>query len=176
MRTRSIRFRLTVWYAAALTLGLGLFSGLIWLSLRQRLISELDRDLAGRSARFEQYLRGEAREVQGDQLRDELDEFCQALPPASYVDLRGSGGFQFHYPASAAFRGRGIVELKSAGPSQIDVAGRRQRLAKFVELVAKLIALDFPGLAAQVLLESGGPAGEIAVQLGDQTLPQRQPD
>jgi signal transduction histidine kinase len=112
MRTRSIRFRLTVWYAAALTLGLGLFSGLIWLSLRQRLISELDRDLAGRSARFEQYLRGEAREVQGDQLRDELDEFCQALPPASYVDLRGSGGFQFHYPASAAFRGEDLRMLQ----------------------------------------------------------------
>src|SRR5580658_3803720 len=92
MRTRSIRFRLTLWYAAALTLGLGLFSGLIWLSLRQRLISELDRDLAGRSARFEQYFRGESLEAEGDQLRDELDEFCQALPPGSSVHLRGSGG------------------------------------------------------------------------------------
>jgi heavy metal sensor kinase len=102
MRSRSIRFRLTLWYAAALTLGLGVFGGLIWLSLRQRLIVELDRDLAGRSARFEQYFRGESVEAQGDQLRDELDEFCQALPPASYVDLRGSDGFQFHYPASAA--------------------------------------------------------------------------
>jgi len=101
MRSRSIRFRLTVWYAAALTLGLGLFSGLIWLSLRSRLVSELDRDLAGRSGRFEQYFRGESLEAQGDQLRDELDEFCQALPPASYVDLRGSEGFQFHYPARA---------------------------------------------------------------------------
>jgi heavy metal sensor kinase len=101
MQTRSIRFRLTLWYAGALTLGLGLFSGLIWLSLRQRLVSELDRDLAGRSARFEQYFRGESLEAQGDQLRDELDEFCQALPSANYVDLRGSDGFQFRYPSSA---------------------------------------------------------------------------
>jgi heavy metal sensor kinase len=120
MRTRSIRFRLTVWYAAALTLGLGLFSGLIWLSLRQRLVSELDRDLAGRSARFEQYLRGESREVQGDQLRDELDEFCQALPPASYVDLRGSGGFQFHYPLSAPL---------SAPPQREDLRMLQRRFA-----------------------------------------------
>jgi heavy metal sensor kinase len=112
MRTRSIRFRLTLWYAAALTLGLGLFSGLIWLSLRQRLISELDRDLAGRSARFEQYFRGESLEVQGDQLPGELDEFCQALPPASYVDLRGSGGFQFHYPASAPLPSDGLRMLR----------------------------------------------------------------
>jgi heavy metal sensor kinase len=97
MAARSIRFRLTLWYAAALTLGLGLFSGLIWLSLRQRLIAELDRDLAGRSGRFEQYFRGESLEAQGDQLGDELEEFCQALPPGGSVHLRGSGGFEFHF-------------------------------------------------------------------------------
>ena len=45
-------------------------SSLIWLSLRQRLIAELDRDLAGRSSRFEQYFRGESLEAQGDQLRE----------------------------------------------------------------------------------------------------------
>jgi heavy metal sensor kinase len=112
MAPKSIRFRLTVWYAVALALALGLFSGLIWLSLRQRLISELDRDLAGRSSRFEQYFRGESMEVQGDQLRDELDEFCQALPPASYVDLRGSGGFQFHYPDSAPPQAEGLRMLQ----------------------------------------------------------------
>jgi two-component system heavy metal sensor histidine kinase CusS len=97
MRSRSIRFRLTVWYAAALTLALGVFSGLLWLSLRQRLVSELDRDLEGRAGRFEQYFRGESAEVQGDQLRDELNEFCQALPPGGSVHLRGSGGFEFHF-------------------------------------------------------------------------------
>ncbi len=121
MHTRSIRFRLTVWYAAAITLGLGLFSGLIWLSLRQRLVSELDRDLAGRSGRFEQYFRGESLEAQGDQLRDELDEFCQALPPASYVDLRGSEGFRFHYPARAL--------SQSAAPLSGDLRMLQRRFA-----------------------------------------------
>jgi heavy metal sensor kinase len=112
MASRSIRFRLTLWYAAALTLGLGLFSGLIWLSLRQRLVSEMDRDLDGRSSRFEQYFRGESVEVEHDQLRDELNEFCQALPPASYVDLRGSDGFQFQYPATAAPQARDFRMLQ----------------------------------------------------------------
>lgn len=105
MRTRSIRFRLTVWYAVALTLGLGLFSGLVWLSLRQRLVSELDRDLEGRAGRFEQYFRGESLEVQDDQLRDELNEFCQALPPGSTVNLRGSGGFEFHFASQIVREG-----------------------------------------------------------------------
>ena len=112
MRTRSIRFRLTAWYAVDLTLGLGVFSGLIWLSLRQRLVSELDRDLAGRSSRLEQYFRDESLEAQGDQLRDELDEFCQALPPASYVDLRGSDGFEFHYAAAIVPRASGLRMLQ----------------------------------------------------------------
>jgi signal transduction histidine kinase len=98
MQVNSVRFRLTLWYAAWLILALGLFSFLLWLSLRQRLISELDQDLAGRSSRFEQYFRAESAELGNDnQLKDELDEFCQALSPGSYVHLRGSGGFEFDY-------------------------------------------------------------------------------
>jgi signal transduction histidine kinase len=48
------------------------------------------------------YFRGESREFAGDQLRDELEEFCQALPPSSYIDLRGSNGFNFRYVVGAA--------------------------------------------------------------------------
>ncbi len=101
MHRRSIRFRLTVWYAVVLAAGLSLFSGLIWLSLRHRLMQEIDQDLEGRATRFERYFASESTEVAGDQLRDELEEFCQALPPSSYVDLRGANGFTFHYPVNA---------------------------------------------------------------------------
>ena len=61
MRHRSIRFRVTFWYAAILTAGLGLFGGLIWLSLRDRLMGEIDRDLAGGASRFENYFQAESR-------------------------------------------------------------------------------------------------------------------
>src|SRR5580692_2100850 len=101
MRTGSIRFRLTAWYALILTAGLGLFGGLVWLSLRQQLIGDVDRDLAGRASRFEGYFRAESAEGAGAALRDELEEFCQALPPDSYIDLRGNG-FTFRYPADGA--------------------------------------------------------------------------
>lgn len=122
MPGNSIRVRLTLWYAAALVLLLGLFGSLAWLSLRQRLIQELDQDLAGRSARFEQYFRGESAEVSNnDQLRDELDEFCQALPPQSYVDFRGSDGFEFHFPgqvsAAAISACNRAASLPPANPS-----------------------------------------------------------
>lgn len=101
MHRRSLRFRLTVWYAVVLAAGLSLFSMLIWVSLRHRLMQEIDQDLEGRASRFERYFASESREAAGDQLRDELQEFCQALPPSSYVELHGANGFTFHYPLNA---------------------------------------------------------------------------
>jgi two-component system, OmpR family, heavy metal sensor histidine kinase CusS len=102
MRARSIRFRLTVWYAAVLAAALILFSAMLWLSLRQRLIGEIDRDLAGRADRFVRYFTTESAEYSGAPLKDELDEFCQALPPSNYIDLRSDDGFSFHYPGDGA--------------------------------------------------------------------------
>ena len=101
MRRRSIRFRLTAWYAAVLTAALGLFGCLIWFSLRQRLIGEIDRDIEGRAGRFEAYFRSQSSKAAGPQLLDELEEFSQALPPTSYIHLTGTGGFVFRYPAGA---------------------------------------------------------------------------
>ena len=86
MGQHSIRFRLTVWYAAVLTAGLVLFSILVWLTLRQQLIADLDHDLDGRAKRLELYFRNESAKV-GVHLEDELEEFCQALPETSYVTL-----------------------------------------------------------------------------------------
>jgi two-component system heavy metal sensor histidine kinase CusS len=104
IRERSIRFRLTAWYALVLLAALGLFSGLLWLSLRQRLVSEVDRDLADRAARFQTYIAKEAAEIPQVDLVDELEEFCQALPPSAYLQLDGARGFEFHYPKRAPSR------------------------------------------------------------------------
>src|ERR1700733_15563274 len=105
-REPSIRFRLTVWYALILAAALGLFSGLLWLSLRQRLLSEVDRDLSDRAARFQTYVTRESAEVAPENLKDEMEEFCQALPPSDYLELHGFassgvGGFEFHFPNPA---------------------------------------------------------------------------
>jgi two-component system, OmpR family, heavy metal sensor histidine kinase CusS len=103
MQRKSIRFRLTVWYAAVLTAGLGLFGGLLWLSLRHQLLADLDQDLEGRATRLEAYYRSEVAEkdMTPRHLSIELSEFCQALPETSYVSLQGANGFTFHFPADA---------------------------------------------------------------------------
>src|SRR5579862_1139687 len=132
MRHKSIRFRLTMWYALILTAGLGLFGALTWLSLRHRLISEVDRELDAGASRFEKYFKTESAEAPG-QLRDELDEFCQALPPSSYISLSGSNGFVFRYPEGggaprihvewrALYAGRGRAHWRRhahAGPAAL---------------------------------------------------------
>ncbi len=100
-RERSIRFRLTVWYSLILAGALGLFSGLIWFSLRQRLLREVDGDLADRAAQFQFYAAREAAEVPPENLMDEIEEFCQGLPSADFLRLQGPGGLEFHFPDRA---------------------------------------------------------------------------
>ncbi|HTA45138.1 MAG TPA: ATP-binding protein [Bryobacteraceae bacterium] len=105
-RARSIRFRLTVWYALILAAALGLFSALIWLSLRQRLLSEIERDLSDRAARFQSYVMEEATEVPEPNLKDEMLEFCQGLPSSDFLQLRGASGLEFHFPDRTPAAGR----------------------------------------------------------------------
>jgi len=103
LQRRSIRFRLTLWYAVVLTAALGLFGGLLWFSLRHRLLAELDRDLNERTQRFVTYFKSELSEGASDrEVRDELNEFCQGLPSSSYLSLSGSNGFVFRFPAGPA--------------------------------------------------------------------------
>jgi heavy metal sensor kinase len=117
-RERSIRFRLTSWYALVLVAALAVFSILIWLSLRQRLLGEVDEDLADRAARFETYVMSESAENPPVDLKDEMEEFCQALPPSDYLELHGASGFEFHYPprgASSRARRRSVEKQFRVG-------------------------------------------------------------
>ncbi len=120
MNRRSIGFRLTLWYAAVLTAGLGLFGALVWFSLRHELLADVDRELAGGATRFENYFRAESKEP-GIQLEDELTEFCQALPPGSFISLRGTNGFTFHYPPADSANGPAVRILRK----QFHVDGQR---------------------------------------------------
>jgi signal transduction histidine kinase len=113
MHRRSIRFRLTIWYAAVLAAALSLFSGLIWFSLRHRLMDEIDQDLSARAGQFERYFGNEASSgAAGDQLRDELEEFSQALPPSSYLEVRGANGFAFRYPSNGRAPNESVRTLR----------------------------------------------------------------
>ncbi len=101
-RARSIRFRLTIWYALVLAAGLILFAGLIWISLRHTLLHEVDQQLASQASGFEVFLKNELAEVPAPPLREEIAEFCGALPRLSYLRVRSfDEKFAFSYPANS---------------------------------------------------------------------------
>src|SRR5579863_7044370 len=111
LNTRSVRFRLTVWYALILSAALCIFSGLIWLMMEQRLQRDIRRSLADEATRFEEFVQKEADEIPPVDLKDEIEEFCHALPASSYLELRPAPGsaatLTLQYPATApAARGR----------------------------------------------------------------------
>ena len=91
MKKRSIRFRLTIWYAIAFLLGLGAFSSAIWLLLRRELYSELDALLRNQARGMAAYMQVE----QGDSvagLRHEIEEYVQSLPFDNIVTVVGATG------------------------------------------------------------------------------------
>ncbi len=149
IRTRSIRFRLAAWYAVVLACSLSLFGGLVWWSLRARLTGEIDRDLEGRAGRFEQYFRAESAEGAGVQLRDELEEFCQALPPGSFISISGANGFSFSYPAVAPHAGLRTTrrEFRMNGEAfTLEAGAPVGEMQHTLDLLRLLLASMIPGV------------------------------
>jgi two-component system heavy metal sensor histidine kinase CusS len=98
----TIRVQLTLWYAAVLSGALALFGGLTYFILQHRLLGEIDRELEGTTGRFQSYFLSEACRGSELHLRRELQEFCQALPPATIVNIHGANGFTFRSTSEAA--------------------------------------------------------------------------
>ena len=88
----SIRQRLTLWYAAALLAGLGIFALAMWVSLQERLVSGVDARLAQRIQGLETALGAEAEIRDRAQLQRELAEFVREIPDGSLVQLRSTAG------------------------------------------------------------------------------------
>ena len=173
IQLRSIRFRLTFWYAAILTAGLGLFGGLIWLSLRDRLIGEIDRDLQGSAGRFENYFKVESAEESDAHLRDELDEFCQALPPGSYIHLRGSDGFTFQYPATPAsfsnFRTLHREFIYAGLKYDLEIGASAREVRHTLEILRFLLWSFLPGFIAIACLGGSWLSGRALKPVRDIT-------
>ena len=79
MNPRSIRFRLTAWYAGILAVTFSVFGIGAWLAIRDSIYETVDKDLRSRLVAMREFLQREA--AQPDALSDELIENA-ALAPA----------------------------------------------------------------------------------------------
>jgi heavy metal sensor kinase len=110
MIRRSIRFRLTIWYALALAAGLGVFALTLWVSMRESLIRDVDGSLAARQRSVESFLNSELIEP-GVQLSEELDEYSRALPANTFIRVEDQNGAVI-FDSGAGFPWQ-LVELSS---------------------------------------------------------------
>jgi signal transduction histidine kinase len=188
-RTRSIQFKLTVWYACALAVALALFSAAIFIALRQQLMRSLDSDLVDSAARFQSYFLHQAELESGNHLKGELVEFCEALPETSYVELRGASGFEFHYPErrSAPHHQRRVQKYFTSGNESfhLSVSASAESIYRAMDLLRLLLAGLAPALIVAacvggVLLSRRAlaPVAEVtsaARMIGVENLSQRLP-
>jgi two-component system, OmpR family, heavy metal sensor histidine kinase CusS len=107
MKQRSIRFRLTIWYALALTTSLGLFAFIIWFSLRQSLNHDVDTSLAQRAVSLESFVKDELDDP-AVKLPEELDEYAHALPQNTFMRVQDERN-SIVFMSGAAFPWRSIA-------------------------------------------------------------------
>jgi heavy metal sensor kinase len=92
MRRGSIRFRLTLWYVSALSLGMALFGALVWVEMRRQLLENREREVDRRLAALGQFLEYEARANDLEAIREEAREYSSGLPPGQGLRLWDKAG------------------------------------------------------------------------------------
>ena len=168
MKGQSLRFRLAIWYAAVLIAAMAVSGATLWVTLRHRLYSEVDRDLAGRAGRFQTYISNELAEgLRGEQLKDELDEFCQALPLGSTLRLTGASGFGFHCGAQSSPGAASLREHRNfavgAESFDLELVAPLDEVNRTLELVGSLLLGLLP-IAIVVAVAGGAWLGRKALK------------
>lgn len=154
INTRSIRFRLTVWYALILTAALCVFSFLVWAMMRQRLVNDMRHQLADEAARFETFVQREAAETPAVNLNDEIEEFCHALPSSSYVELRPlreGTPFLFRAAGNEAWAGYERLNWQTTiedKPYLVEIGAPRAQMHRALELLGTLLLSFLPVVIA----------------------------
>ena len=142
---RSIRFRLTAWYALILSAALCLLSVLIWFLMQQRMLDDIHRGLEETANNFERYVHHEIEEIPNVDLMVEIGDFSHALPSTSYLNFTPlNGGASFRHPATAAGRHPRYETLTrtltiDGRPWKLEIGESRAEMHHTLELLRALL-------------------------------------
>jgi heavy metal sensor kinase len=142
---RSIRFRLTAWYALILTAALCLLSVLIWFLMQQRMLDDIHRSLEETADNFDSYVHREIEEIPNVDLMVEISDFSHALPSTSYLNFTPpKGGPAFHHPATTAGRHARYESLTrtvmiEGQPWKLEIGESRSEMHRTLELLRALL-------------------------------------
>src|SRR5262245_50780035 len=160
MSTRSIRFRLTMWYAGLLAILLVLFGGFIYLTLEKFLERNLSDTLAKEAQTIgESWLR-DVNQTGPGYVASEIEEHFAPSITGRFVRItRGADGSDVYHssaPESGAF------DPKQIGPRRFDASQtlREEHLPNDKELL--IFSLPFADRAGnQYLIETGAPYDQV---------------
>lgn len=97
MKRSAVRFRLTLWYLTALSLGILAFGALVWFETRQQLLQNREEALDRRLGALGEFLGFEARTNDWAAILQEAREYSAGLPPGHglrLLDLSGRAVFE----------------------------------------------------------------------------------
>ena len=102
MRWRSIRVRLTAWYAAVLAVGLGLFGISAWLALNRSLNETIDESLEDRVAGVRRFMEDQLEALSIEEIRMEFREHSVLGPGGDLFQVCDGQGNWLYRSASLA--------------------------------------------------------------------------
>src|SRR5215831_12719961 len=159
MKTQSIRFRLTVWYAGLLAVLLILFGGSIYFTLERFLERNLSDTLAKEAQTIgESWLR-DVNQTGPGYVAGEIEEHFAPSITGRFVRITRSDGSNVYHsgaPESGAF------DPKQIGPKRFDVSQslREEHLPDRKELL--IFSLPFADRAGnQYMIETGAPYDQV---------------
>ncbi len=105
MNRRSVRFRLTAWYAAIVAITFAVAAIGTWLALRASIHETADKDLRSRLQFVRTYLEEQKLESNPSQLADELGEIEAAAPAGTNIRIADSKGhWIYRAPSTKGWR------------------------------------------------------------------------
>ncbi len=163
MNPRSLRFRMTAWYAALLAGALLVFGVSVYLGLQSHLDSSLQGMLASECRTIETELLTQLPGKRAGWLKEEIDEAYAPEVNARFIRVYRDGVGVIYL--SGTPKDGGFVPSQIPFPPADKKDGARQiRLAKGQELLIKTMSFTTPD-GARFLVESGMPYRQIEAVL-----------
>jgi len=123
MNRRSIRFRLTAWYAVILAATFMVVGGGVWWAIRDSIHDTIDKDLRSRLQAMRDYLRRQVADPDSGPLAEELAEQAALAPSGTRFRIAGADGrWIYQSPATRAWK------PQPPDPSRLPAGGRAQTI------------------------------------------------
>ncbi|MEK7754427.1 MAG: heavy metal sensor histidine kinase [Acidobacteriota bacterium] len=155
MRARSIRIRLTAWYAAVLLVGLSLFGIAVWFALNRGLYETVDETLEDRVVGVRRFMEDQIEALSLDEIRQEFREHSVLGPGGDLFQVCDAQGNWLYRSASLADN-----EVSARLPNRLPKKGIYED-RKVQKTVLRFLSRPVEIRGQHYTVQVGAPMGEL---------------